>query len=66
VNSPETIAQKSQPSGVPKTAALLMLMIGAGLAVVAVFANIQRFWHGEVEVVAVRPATSPTPQAQER
>jgi hypothetical protein len=66
VNLPETRAEKSEPPGVPKTAALLMLIIIVCLAMLAVFANLQRFRHGDAEAVAVRPAASPTPHAQER
>ncbi len=43
-----------------------MLIIIVCLAMLAVFANLQRFRRGDVESVAVRPAASPTPQAQER
>jgi hypothetical protein len=66
VNLPETTAEKSEPAGVSKTAALLMLIIIVCLAMLAVFANLQRFRRGDVEAVTVRPAASPTPQAQER
>ena len=40
-----------------------MLIIVVGLAMLAVFANIQRFRRGDVETVVVRSATSPTPTA---
>jgi hypothetical protein len=64
VNLPETTAEKPEPPRVSKTAALLMLIIIVCLAMLAVFANLQRFRRGDVEAVAVRPAASPTPQAQ--
>jgi hypothetical protein len=32
------------------------------MAMLAVFANVQRFRRDAVEVVAVKPTTSPTPQ----
>jgi hypothetical protein len=41
-----------------------MLIIIVCLTILAVFANVQRLRRGEVEVVAVRSASSPTPQAQ--
>ncbi|HEY4273425.1 MAG TPA: hypothetical protein VGM65_15610 [Candidatus Udaeobacter sp.] len=42
----------------------MMLIIVVGLAMLAVFANVQRFRRGDVDTVVVRPATSPTPSAQ--
>ena len=39
-----------------------MAMIVICLAMLAVFANLQRSRRGAVEVVAVRSTTSPTPQ----
>jgi hypothetical protein len=64
VNLPETAAQKSQSSRVSKTPFLLMLIIVVGLAMLAVFANVQRFRRGDVNTVVVRSATSPTPSPQ--
>ena len=66
MNLPETGADESQQHGGPKTAVLLMLIIVVCLALVAVFANFQRFRHADVEAIVVRQATSPTPQAKER
>jgi hypothetical protein len=66
VNLPEATAEKSEPPRVSKTAAPLMLIIIVCLAMLAVFANFQRFRRGDIETVAVRSAASPTPQAQER
>jgi hypothetical protein len=43
---------------------VLMLIIIGALALLAVFANIQRFRRGEVETVVVRPATTSAPQAR--
>jgi hypothetical protein len=40
-----------------------MLVVIGALALLAVFANLQRFRRGQVETVTVRAATSPTPQA---
>jgi hypothetical protein len=39
-----------------------MIVTLASLALVAVFANIQRLRRGEIETVVVVPATSTTPQ----
>jgi len=33
------------------------------LALLAIFANVQRFRRGDVETVVVRPPISPTPQS---
>jgi len=66
VNLPETTAEKSEPPRVSKTAALMMLIVIACLAMLAVFANVQRLRRGDVETVSIRPAASPTPRAQER
>ena len=43
-----------------------MLLIAICLAMLAVFANLQRFRHGDVESVVIRPAGSPAPKAQQR
>jgi hypothetical protein len=64
VNLSETGAEKSQSSRVSKTLFLLMLIIIVGLAMLCVFANLQRFRRGEAEKVVVIAATSPTPSAQ--
>jgi len=40
----------------------MMLVVIGTLALLAVFANVQRFRRGEVERVVVKVATSPTPQ----
>ena len=66
MNLPETTAEKSEPTGVSKTAALLILTIIVCMAILAVFANLKRFRRGDVEAVAVRPAASTTPRAQQR
>jgi hypothetical protein len=41
-----------------------MLVIIGALALLAVFANVQRFRHGQVQAVVVKPATTPTPHAR--
>jgi hypothetical protein len=41
-----------------------MLVIVASVALLAVFANIQRFRHAQVETVMVRPVTTPAPKAR--
>ena len=41
---------------------MLMIVILASLAVVAVFANIQRLRRGQIETVVIVPASSITPE----
>lgn len=65
MNLPETTSEESQQQRFPKIAVLLMLIIVVGLAMLATFANVQRFRRG-VEVVVVRPASLTMPQAAER
>ena len=62
MNLPEEGTEKSQPPRASKTAVLLMATIVICLAILAVFANLQRFRRDTVEVVKVRSTTSPTPQ----
>ena len=62
VNLPDERTEKSQPPRASKTAVLLMAVIVICLAMLAVFANVQRSRRDAVEVVAVRSTTSPTPQ----
>ena len=53
---------KSPTTRTPKTAVLLMAVSVISMAMLAVFANVQRFRRDAVEVVAVKSTTSPTPQ----
>jgi hypothetical protein len=62
VNAPPQPAEKLRSSQVPKSAVVLMIVIVASLALVAVFANIQRFRRGQIETIVVVPASSTTPQ----
>jgi hypothetical protein len=62
VNSPQQPAKKLRSSQVPRSAVMLMIIIVASLALVAIFANIQRFRRGQIETIVVVPASSTTPQ----
>ena len=64
MNSPHPSAERHRSSRVPKNALAVMLVIIGALALLAIFANVQRFRRGHVETVAVRLAASPTPQAR--
>jgi hypothetical protein len=65
VNLSETGAEKSQSYRVSKAPFLLMLLIVVCLAMLAVFANVQRFRRRDLEGAVVRLASLPTPQATE-
>jgi hypothetical protein len=60
VNAPPQPAEKLRSSQVPKSAVVLMIVIVASLALVAVFANIQRLRRGQIETFVVAPASSTT------
>jgi hypothetical protein len=62
VNPPQQPAEKLQSPQVPRSVVVMMIIILASLALVAVFANIQRFRRGQIETVVVVPASSITPQ----
>jgi hypothetical protein len=62
VNLPEESTEKSPTPRAPKTAVLLMAVSVICLAMLAVFANVQRFRRDAVEVVTVKSTTSPAPQ----
>jgi cell division septal protein FtsQ len=62
VNPPQQPAEKLQSPQVPRSVVVLMIIILASLALVAVFANIQRFRRSQIETVVVVPASSTTPQ----
>jgi cell division septal protein FtsQ len=62
VNSPQQPAEKLRSSQVPRTAVVLMIIIVASLALVAIFANIQRLRRSQIETIVVVPASSTTPQ----
>jgi hypothetical protein len=62
VNQPQQPAEKLPSSQVPRSVVVLMIIILASLALVAAFANIQRFRRGQIETVVVVPASSTTPQ----
>jgi hypothetical protein len=62
VNLADESTEKSPTSRAQKTAVLLMAVSVICMAMLAVFANVQRFRRDAVEVVAVKSTTSPTPQ----
>jgi hypothetical protein len=62
VNLPDESTEKSPTPRAPKIAVLLMAVIVICLAILAVFANVQRSRRGAIEVVTVKSTGSPTPQ----
>jgi len=62
MNSPQQAAKKLRSPPVPRTVIALMIVIVASLALVAIFANIQRLRRGQIETIVVVPAGSATPQ----
>ncbi len=62
MNLPDESTEKSATPGAPKTGVLLMAVIVICLAMLAIFANVQRSRRDAVEVVAVKSTASPTPQ----
>jgi CHASE3 domain sensor protein len=62
VNLPNERTEKSPAPRPSKTAVLLMALIVICLAMLAVFANVQRSRRDAIEVATVKRAASPTPQ----
>jgi len=62
VNLSDENTEKSPALRIPKTAVLLMAVIVICLAMLAVFANVQRSRRAAIEVIAVKLTASPTPQ----
>jgi hypothetical protein len=62
VNLPQQPAKKLPSPQVPRIAVTLMIIILASLALVAIFANIQRLRRGQIETIVVMPASLATPQ----
>ena len=62
VNSPQQPSERFRSREVPRSAVALMIIIVTSIALVALFANIQRFRRGKIETVVVAPTSSATPQ----
>jgi cell division septal protein FtsQ len=62
MNAPAQPGEKRRSPQIPRSAVVLMIIILASLALVAVFANVQRLRRAEIETVVVVPANSTTPQ----
>lgn len=62
MNLPDENTEKSPTPRAPKMAVLLMAVIVICLAMLAVFANVQRSRRDAIEVIAAKLTASPTPQ----
>jgi uncharacterized membrane protein affecting hemolysin expression len=62
VNAPQQPAEKFRSHQVPRSVVVLMIVIVVALALVAIFANIQRLRRHQIETIVVVPTGSATPQ----
>ncbi|PYJ38603.1 MAG: hypothetical protein DMF22_01980 [Verrucomicrobia bacterium] len=60
VNSVQPSSEKPPLSRVPKSGVVLMLVIVVATALLALYANLQRFRRDRVETVIVKSAPSPS------
>ena len=51
------------PSRAPRSGLILMVVIFAGLALIALYANVQKARRDKIEKVTIIPATTATPAA---
>jgi hypothetical protein len=63
VTSPPDSSRDQKPAPVPKNVLITMAVILVGMAVVAIYANVQRLRRDKIETVIVTPIATPTPSA---
>jgi hypothetical protein len=63
VNLPQPPRKNPHPSVAPKNALVLMVVIVATMALLALYANVQRWRRDKIETVIVIPEASPSPTA---
>ncbi|TMP92937.1 MAG: hypothetical protein E6L07_11095 [Verrucomicrobia bacterium] len=56
MNSPQRARDAPPSSQVPKSGVVLLLVIVVAMALLALYANLQRFRRDQVETVIVKPA----------
>lgn len=56
-------AENADPSRAPRTGVRLMIMILIGLALVAIYANVQKVRLDKIEQVTITPVSTATPAA---
>jgi hypothetical protein len=64
MNSPQPARDAPPSSRVPKSGVVLTLVIVVAMALLALYANLQRFRRDQVETVIVKPAPAPSAPAQ--
>jgi len=60
MNSPQPARDAPPSSQVPKSGVVLLLVIVVAMALLALYANLQRFRRDQVETVIVKPAPLPS------
>jgi hypothetical protein len=63
VNEPQLQSQENKPARVPRNVLRLMLAITIILALVALYANVQRWRRSQLETVTFTPAQTASPSA---
>ena len=63
VNLPQPPRESPRPSSAPKSALVLMIVIVATMALLALYANVQRWRRDKIETVIVTPEVSLSPSA---
>jgi hypothetical protein len=63
VNEPQLRSEESKPARVPKNVLRLMLVIVIVLALLALYANVQRWRRSQLETVIFTPAQTASPSS---
>jgi hypothetical protein len=63
VNLPQPPRENTRPSSAPKSALVLMVVIVVTMALVAIYANVQKWRRDKLETVIVTPIATPSPAA---
>ena len=66
MNVPEPPLQRLRPSRAPISGLQMMVAILVALLLLAIFANVQKFRANSIESVTITPASSATPEPNER
>jgi hypothetical protein len=61
MNLPQPPRENPRPSRAPKSALVLIVVIVATMALLALYANVQRWRRDKTETVIVTPEASPSP-----
>jgi hypothetical protein len=63
VESSTPTEEKPDPSRAPRTGVRLMIVVFIGLALVAIYANVQKARRDKIEQVTITPVSTATPAA---